>query len=441
MAEDFANQERYTLQPKKTEALLFSCRRSKPNTQELDSIHLYDTPIPDVDSATHLGIKRATSLTLTSDNQVESNLDKARKALYSLLATGLHGSDSLDPESTIHLLKTYVLPILTYGLEILQLNKAQMLKIEKFQKKIVKQILRLPQNTGDAAVYILSGLLPIEAIIDRKILTFFYSICLQDSSSVERRLAIRQLTVKTQDSNSWFIGVKQVLWKYDLVEAEDLLEGHLSYTEWKRQASQAINIHWTNKILHSAAYSKSLKYLSKVYTPGKVHPILQTPVKSARSINRIPTHLRILTGTYILQTNRAAFNQNEVDPTCLLCDAGHETTEHFILICPALESIRQTCFPEISQEYMQVTGNKFDRQSLNNKLKTLIDPSSVLPEKNNPHISYRKNIINSISNLTDLSRRYLYLIHCYRNRSLAHINSLKRKRRNRVRGHHRQGNR
>ena len=33
-------------------------------------------------------------------------------------------------------------------------------------------------------------------------------------------------------------------------------------------------------------------------------------------------HLKILynTGMYVLQTNRASFNQNSVDPTCMLCN-------------------------------------------------------------------------------------------------------------------------
>jgi hypothetical protein len=35
------------------------------------------------------------------------------------MGTGLHGENGLDPETSISLLKTYILPILTYGLEIL----------------------------------------------------------------------------------------------------------------------------------------------------------------------------------------------------------------------------------------------------------------------------------------------------------------------------------
>ncbi len=52
------------------------------------------------------------------------------------------------------------------------------------------------------------------------------------------------------------------------------------------------------------------------YTSGKIHPNMQTTNNSMRVINRLPVKLKLLTGTYILQANRVAFNQNEVDPTC-----------------------------------------------------------------------------------------------------------------------------
>ena len=47
---------------------------------------------------------------------------------------------------------------------------------------------------------------------------------------------------------------------------------------------------------------------------------------------------KLLTGTYILQANRAAFNQYSVNPTCKLCSKEHETREHFIAKCAFYET-------------------------------------------------------------------------------------------------------
>ena len=66
-----------------------------------------------------------------------------------------------------------------------------------------------------------------------------------------------------------------------------------------------------------------------------------------REIPRIAVHLKIVTGTYILQSNGASFNQNAVDPTCLLCKTIAGTSTHFLLHCATLESIREPILKDI----------------------------------------------------------------------------------------------
>ena len=118
-----------------------------------------------------------------------------------------------------------LLPVLLYGLEIVQLNKGSIDQLELYQKKLIKQILSVPVNTPDTAVYILhvSALLPIEAQLDKKKLTFFNNVCHQPGNTIEKRLAIRQTTVKSLKRNSWFIEVKKVLWKYDFGSIDGLI--------------------------------------------------------------------------------------------------------------------------------------------------------------------------------------------------------------------------
>jgi hypothetical protein len=48
----------------------------------------------------------------------------------------------------------------------------------------------------------------------------------------------------------------------------------------------------------------------------------------------------LVTGTYILQSKKARYNQYAVDPTCLLCKNGPETSVHFLMECKALQEAR-----------------------------------------------------------------------------------------------------
>ena len=70
-------------------------------------------------------------------------------------------------------------------------------------------------------------------------------------------------------------------------------------------------------------------------------------MKSIRDVNRIPVKTEILTGTYILQTTRVRFNQNEITPTCQICTGEDETLEHFLLKCNELKQSRDPILQDI----------------------------------------------------------------------------------------------
>ena len=95
--------------------------------------------------------------------------------------------------------------------------------LDKFYKKFLKMILSLPVNTADPAVYVLSGTIPVEATIYKRALTFFGNICQLPETTIEHRLAVRQLSVKSFTSHSWFIAVKEIFIKYNLPDPYDLL--------------------------------------------------------------------------------------------------------------------------------------------------------------------------------------------------------------------------
>ena len=63
-------------------------------------------------------------------------------------------------------------------------------------------------------------------------------------NAVEKRLARRQLQLKPSSSYSWFIDVKNILWKYLLPDAELLLECPYSTSKWKQLVNMKINEHW-----------------------------------------------------------------------------------------------------------------------------------------------------------------------------------------------------
>ena len=177
-----------------------------------------------VELAMHLGIHRATTISKTSEMNVEENLKKARRVVYRLMSSGMHGYNGLDPETNLHLMKTYVLPVLLYGLELVLPSKTLINKLETYEKKILKQILSLPTSTADVAVYVISGFLPVEGQIDKKILTLLNNVTRKDDTSIGKQIVIRQLTIKNYKSRRWFVYARKTLLKYDLGDIHEHLE-------------------------------------------------------------------------------------------------------------------------------------------------------------------------------------------------------------------------
>jgi hypothetical protein len=60
-------------------------------------------------------------------------------------------------------------------------------------------------NVADPVIYMISGLLPLEAEIHTKVFTMFGNITRAHTNSIEWKLAERQLHIKSLDSNSWFM--------------------------------------------------------------------------------------------------------------------------------------------------------------------------------------------------------------------------------------------
>ncbi|CAC5363684.1 unnamed protein product [Mytilus coruscus] len=263
------------------------------------------------------------------------------------MAAGFHGNNGLDPSTCIHIMKTYVLPTLLYGLEIRIPTKLNIDKLEMFFKKLLKQILSLLQNVPDVVPYFISGMIPIEGQIQIKILSYFYSICLLSEESTEKQIARRQFAVKDQNSHSWFIEVKKI--KYDLPEIYLLLDTPYTKNQWKNLMYNNINKYWKNYYTDISKIYRNISYLNvEEYHPGKQHPLIYIQTSSSRDINRLPIKLKLVSGTYILQENISKFNQNNVIATCL---QEVEDLPHFLLKCTLLESIRKASLEDIKKEY------------------------------------------------------------------------------------------
>ena len=83
---------------------------------------------------------------------------------------------------------------------------------------------------------------------------------------------------------------------------------------------------------------------------------------------------RMLTGVYILQANRAAFNQTN-NKICPLCSDGEEDLVHFICLCSTLERFRTPMMGKLMEIFPLVISNHPSNWSAEQKTQLIMDSS------------------------------------------------------------------
>ena len=410
LATQYSSKHHYNLQPQKSVIIPVKSTLQKKNSHQIN-VQLNGQEMPIIDESSHLGIMRSTSIQKTQTATIERNINKARKTAYSLMSIGMHGENGIDPITAVHLYKTFVQPTLTFGLEVITPVTANLLKLEKFQKQLLKRIFSLPISAPDPAVYILSGLLPIEAQIDQKILTLFNNICRQDDNSLEKSIALRQTIVKDNNSNSWFTTVRKILYKYALQNPMSCLENPQNKNSWKKEIQTKINHFWKEKLIKDSSTYRSLEYLGfGHFNIGKPHRILNisNACDPTRETLRLVIKLKLITGTYILESKRSKYSNES--SKCKLCDMETEDLAHFLINCKILEPIRSHYINRIEEIIDKFSILKYGNMSEVQKIQILMD-NSVLYSCTKEHVEMSNTI-------EQLSRQLVHALHIARYRTL-----------------------
>ncbi len=333
-ANAYAEKHQYHLHP--TKSKMTHHIKSKINrSKNVDgSWKLGEEPITQDSQYTHLGLDWSEGKT-TPD--IPSKIKGARGAAYAMMGVGLHGQNGLDPSTSVKLIQTYITPRLIYGLDGVVLQRKDIESLEVFYRGILRQIQGLPDTVANCAVYLLADIPPLEAQIHMRTLGLWGCIINLNDEHPLRMLATRQLAVKDNKSGSWFKYVEEICLQYE-IDIHNVNMFPWPKHVWKQHVKEVVLTSWRNRLNEQASQKSSLAQLIvETTTPNKIWSVCKgrTHLVEAATIRA-----RLLTGRYLLQSNRARFNQFQVDPTCPLCGDGSETTQHFLLECVCLDQAR-----------------------------------------------------------------------------------------------------
>jgi ribosomal protein L31 len=371
IATRYANNERYVNGVEKSQIQIIN---SKDGNQRPEWT-INDDKMTITDQYTHLGINRTTQKeTIACDT-----IKKARRTTYSLMGSGLHGVNGINPIISNKMWNTFVIPRSTYGLECMNIPPKEMANIEIFERKILKQAMGLPQNTANPIPYLLLGALPITAHIHKRRLGLLGAI-LRKQDSTEYQLAYRQMAIRNLNDNSWFQETERLLLNYELPSTHDMLENPPTKEAWKTTVKQAIEKKQMTILRENIKTKSTAKYINTdVCSFGKAHPVWTTVDNNVRDVQRAGIKAKLLSGTYLLQAHRARFNQF-ANNICPLCEAEAEDTCHFILRCSKLETIRKRYMREIEEQFIETNASdqwKYIVEDDEHLMQTVMDVSNL----------------------------------------------------------------
>ena len=394
--EDFANSERYLLSESKSKIMIMHAKK-----KEVDGVNikLHGQPLEQVDNYTHIGIQRNANKSCL----ISERIKLARRTSYALLGAGLHGYNGVNPEVGLKIWNTYVQPRLIFGLESVVLKRKDLDALNQFHKSMLKNLQNLPERTADAAVYLLSGQLPVETDIHYQILVRLGNILRNDC--IEKEICIRQILIKPNNSNSWFIYAKNILDKYELDSIYSLIENVPSPGVWKRTVRSKINLHWKRLIENDSKTKTSLAYLNCTMIPGEIHNIWSSAGFNSNAIKKASIKARLAAGVYVLQKDRSKFYGSRENPLCYMCADGIEDQEHYILNCSKLSNIRLPflqCLRNMVQNFSISISNFIEDNNL--LLQLILDPT-------HPSIPIKLQSRDISKQIETISRGLCYALH------------------------------
>ena len=173
---------------------------------------------------------------------------------------------------------------------------------------------------------------------------------IRNENSLAFEMAQRQLVIMRESPReSIFTHIKSILAHYGLPAIFELLDNPQTKAAWKCTLNQKIH-EMVETFWKSDIESKSsTKYLNPgVLKISSNHNIWSTVRNNIHDSGRAQIKCKLLSGTYILQSNRAAFKQYAVNLTCKLCSTAPETRQQFIGECVFFKTEIKTYIEKLS---------------------------------------------------------------------------------------------
>ena len=293
-----------------------------------------------------------------------------------------------------------------YGLDTMQLNTTDIARLEVKYRKVLKNMMSMPECVSTPLVYLTIGILPATAQRDLEIMGLLgqLALCNGDDQNV-RNIIKHNLAFFDEKFAGWSGLARQTARKYGLPDPLQYIEHPWRSDRWRSHCRTVIGEHWDEVLRNEADQKISSLYsdLSSLSTSTPMR-IWQQAGLSSVSAKHATVVSWMYCGSYL--TRELMFKMKKIkSPTCACNQAVNENLNHFILHCKLYDSIRQQFLPKFLLSNTKISEIM---NSENNLIISMLDPlSSKLPKELTDNWS-------SVSDAYELGRQFCYRMHMKR---------------------------
>ena len=262
----------------------------------------------------------------------------------------------------------------------------------KFHLETLKNIQLLPTRTSNAIVYLLLGALLLKAELEKKPLGLLHAIITSENQTLQQFWE-RQYAV--QHEGSFFRNIQELVERYGLPSLREIaLNGE---EQWKILVKKTLPGYWPEQLQWEARERSTLEraHLDIMHI-SKTHPVWDMVMPNRMDVMRAVTKVRILTGTYLLQSHRKKFKmEGVVDVTCPLCCLEDEDLVHMLTRCPALSETRNVYMKNIKACFQAKVGHSAWSERIRDSstlVQLIVDCRKLVPDT----IPDNKELLRSI---------------------------------------------
>ena len=352
-----------------------------------------------------------------TQKNVDNNIVKTRKCLFSLLGSPFSTSSNVNPSTQYNTWSIYAAPILRSGLGslVLQPESTELKTLELFQRKVLQSFLGFSGRSPISGVHFILGELPIAGQLASETLSLFWNLW-SNRESLVFKVSTYILIHANENSRCWCIFVRHLTRQLGLPDPLKLLQNvPPSKDSWMITCNDLVLKHHLQKFRENARRNSRLTRMNvELLDLKKPHPLL-AKVLCPREVKKLKIQLKVLCGDFYCKSVIGL--RNNTSTACLLCDNDFEDELHVFgpSGCPALKEPHDQIIPQIkaaAQACNPVIDISDDAETF---VRFVCDPTN--PSLNHNH---RVNLNNTeeCESIFQLTRHYIFCLHSLRARKI-----------------------